>query len=116
MSIYALISYDRIIQPANADQKDHNHLLRKIKIAQQISLEKRQNDPAQIMLRNGYANGFLWVLWNMHDFLIVALCIAAIGFLFPYLESLVDRLDVATEDVEFEIAEKIKRYHEVLRA
>jgi hypothetical protein len=68
-----------------------------------------------LAIRNTVAEGVLWVSAHFQDFIIVALCIAAISFVFPFLENLLD-IDESPHEVELDFLLASKRLHEVMQS
>jgi hypothetical protein len=109
------------INSAYVSLKDHRSLFRKNRGVAQISFQcQHESNVAEtnIMFRKGVARGILWAFRYMQDFIIIALCIAAIGFLFPWLESLPAAIidDFSNSGIESEFSEVIDRYYEVIQS
>jgi hypothetical protein len=109
MSLRSLNCHDGVIPSTNKGRK------RRILQVCLTSHGGTDHDLPYLAIRNTVAEGVLWVSAHFPDFIIVALCIAAISFLFPFLENLLD-IDVSTHEVELEVLLASKRLHEVMQS
>jgi hypothetical protein len=109
MSLQSLNCYDGVIPSTNKGRK------RRILPVCLTSHGGTDHALPYLAIRNTVAEGVLWVSAHFQDFIIIALCIAAISFLFPFLENLLD-IDVSTHEVELEVLLASKRLHEVIQS